>query len=355
MKENKSIIEFYGEDFFGALTPYIEDIDVTDILCNARHVWINHVENGISRLDIDFSEKDIESLAYKISNIENVQFNNIYPVLQADLDFLRFEFTHKSITPSGTTCSIRKTPVVNRITPEGFKKNEVEYLTEKTNNFLKRAIESRLNSFICGLTGCGKTELAKYLMGFTKYGERIITIEDTCELHLAEIYEDKDIVEFKVNEILDFDEGIKTSMRMFPVWVLLSEARSKEVKELLKSISTGARIVSTIHCDDARQLPRRILNMFEDNELSNEKIESMIYDYLDLGIHVKATFNEKTVRYIDQIVYFEVDENGNNVAHEIYKVNKHLNGTYEYIYRPLPESLLNKLEWSEELAKKEWC
>ena len=31
---------------FGALQPYIEDIDVTDINCNGKDVWINHVSKG---------------------------------------------------------------------------------------------------------------------------------------------------------------------------------------------------------------------------------------------------------------------------------------------------------------------
>lgn len=349
-----SIIETYGADFFGALTPYIEDLNITDINCNGRHVWINHVTDGMSRLDINFSEEDICKLAYKIANVENAQFNATYQILQADLMFLRFNFTHKVLSVSGTTCSIRKTPTISRIKQDNFKHGEVEYLTEKANALIKRAIESRLNSFVCGLTGAGKTELAKYFMGFTKPYERIITIEDTCELHLSDIYPEKDIVELKINDFTDWDGAIKTTMRMFPVWVLLSEARGKEVKELIKSISTGAKIVSTLHCDDARHIPQRILNMFEDNELSNEKVENMVYDYLDLGIHVKATFEGKTVRYVDQIVYFEMLD-GKRVATEIYKVKKLPEEGYEYLHNPLPESLLYKLDITPERAKEVWC
>lgn len=351
----QKVLEQYGEEFFGALTPFIADINVTDINCNGRDVWINDVNKGRYKADVDFKEEDVKRLAYRVSNTENVQFNTNYPILQADLVDLRFHFTHESLSVSGTTCSIRKTPVVSRINENTMKKNEVEYLSDKANFLLKNAIINRNNTMVCGLTGSGKTELIKYLMGFTKPSERIITIEDTSELHLPEIYQDKDIVELKINAFVDYDDAIKSCMRMLPVWVLLSEARSKEVKELLKCISTGAKIISSIHTDNAKQIPKRILNMFEDNELSNDKIENMIYDYLDIGIHIRAEFGEKTVRYVDQIVYYELDSKGNRRVTEIYKVKQNIDDSYSYTYNPLPETLVEKLGKFGPEIEKGWC
>lgn len=94
-------------------------------------------------------------------------------------------------------------------------------------------------------------------------------------------------------------------MRMKPTWILLSEARGYEIKELIKSISTGAKIITTLHTDDAREIPKRILNMFEDNELSNDKIENMIYDYIDVGVHIQNQLTEAGAhRYIEPISCF---------------------------------------------------
>ncbi len=345
----------YGENFFEGLTEYIKDTDVTDINCNGRDVWINHIHKGRYKADINYTEEDICKLAYKISNTENVQFNVNYPILEADLFDLRFHFTHKSFSVSGTTCSIRKTPTIARIKEETIDQGDrIKYLHTVANNLLKLCVKCRLNFVICGLTGSGKTELVKYLMKFTKDYERIITIEDTSELHLREIYPDKDVVELKVNDFVDYDGAIKSCMRMLPVWINLSEARGKEVKELIKCISTGAKIITTIHCDNAKQIPSRLLNMFEDNELSNEKVKTMIYDYINIGIHIKAEFEGTTIRYVDQIVYFENDEDGNNKSYEIYKVTKDLNNIYHYSFKPFPDSLLDKLGISREDSEKFW-
>lgn len=341
--------ERYSAEFFGKLAPYIADIDITDINCNGKDVWINHIHKGRYMLDkeeLDFTERDIQELAYKISNTENVQFNVNYPILQADLVDLRFHFTHASFSVSGTTCSIRKTPVVSRISAKTMHTGKVEYLTREACAFLKLAVRARSNIAVCGLTGSGKTELVKYLMRFTKPSERIITIEDTSELHLAEIYKEKDVVELKVNDFVDYDGAIKSCMRMLPVWVLLSEARGKEVQELLKCISTGAKIITTLHCENANAIPGRIMNMMPgEGQITNVKVENMIYDYLDFGIHIRADFEETTIRYVDQIVYYVIDEEGNRKAIELYKVTRNMDHTFNYTFHKerIPKDLAEKL------------
>ena len=43
--------ERYSAEFFGKLAPYIADIDITDINCNGKDVWINHIHKGRYMLD----------------------------------------------------------------------------------------------------------------------------------------------------------------------------------------------------------------------------------------------------------------------------------------------------------------
>lgn len=351
----QEVIKHFGEEFFGKLTPYIADIDVTDINYSNNQVWINHVTDGRYMVEgLDYTEEDATALAYRVCNTENVQFNQSHPVLSADLHDLRFHFTHSSFSVSGTAVSIRKTPIVMRITSETMRKGKVQQLTEKAEAFLKAAVESRFNTVLCGLTGTGKTEWCKTLIKNTRPNERIITIEDTSELHLSTLFPEKDIVELKVNQFIDYEGAIKTCMRMLPTWLLLSEARGKEIKDLIKSISTGAKIITTLHADDARQIPSRMLNMFEDNELSNDKIENMIYDYIDLGIHVRADFKNGTTRYIDKIVYFELDTDGNKKCHDLYSVKHNADGTYSYYYHEMPKSLVERLENNDCYLAEQW-
>ena len=93
--------------------------------------------------------------------------------------------------------------------------------------------------------------------------------------------------------------------RMNPKWIMLSEARSKEVKYLLQSWSTGVRGMTTLHTDDVRNIPDRILNMLE-SRVDAERMENDIYQALDVGILIRKRRNEDGVvyRYIDQVCFF---------------------------------------------------
>lgn len=333
--QDEAINNIQDPRFFGKLQHLIDDIDITDINCNSHSIWVNHTSRGRFECDdINITSDELEKIAYKISNIENKQFNVVSPILEADFNDLRLQFTHASFSTSGTSMSIRKTPCIARMTE--LKMVKQEYCPDNVIEFFKNSIRSHLNFFIIGMTGDGKTELAKFLTSYIIDYERIITIEDTIELHLNQLYPMKDVVELKVSDRVSYDDAIKSCMRMLPKWILLSESRGYEVKELLKSVSTGAKIITTLHTDHVLNIPKRILNMLEGNELANDKIENIIYQSVDIGVRVKADVtNQSTYRYISQIAVFWLEIDNSKHHQIIYEVTKEYD-KYFVNYYPLP-------------------
>ena len=123
----------------------------------------------------------------------------------------------------------------------------------------------------------------------------------------------KDCIELKVSEdTFGYADAIKSCLRLNPKWIMLSEARSKEVKYLLESWSTGVRGMTTLHTDDVRNVPDRILNMLE-NRTDADRMENDIYQALDVGILVRKKAGEDHVvrRYIDQVCFY-IREKGEN-------------------------------------------
>lgn len=176
--------------------------------------------------------------------------------------------------------------------------------------FLENAVHAHLNIIMCGLPGSGKTELLKYLTKFIADNERVITIEDNLEIHYSEINSQKDCVEMKVNEkFFDYTKAIKACLRQNPRWIMLSEARSVEVKYLLEALSTGTHCLTTLHTDDVRKVPDRIQNMMKDS-FSADRMENDIYSFVDLGILLNKKTDQMGAirRYIDQICIFDRDE-----------------------------------------------
>lgn len=175
-------------------------------------------------------------------------------------------------------------------------------------------VSGHCNILVSGETGSGKTELVKYLASHIKEDEKIITIEDTLELHLDKIYPTRDIVAMKTNNIASYSDVLVACMRQNPRWILLSEVRSAEaVLAVRNSISSGHNILSTIHSDKASSIPMRLYSLLESSQDIDQFVKGM-HRYIQLGIHVKGFFSKKYNRFqreITQVVEFYVDDDTN--------------------------------------------
>ncbi len=289
---------------YGILYPYIVSDSVTDINWNGKQLWIDDLERGRYMAAEVLSDLFIDRFILLLSNLTNVPFNRMSPVLEAETEELRISIVHPHIAHTGATISIRKTPAVRRL-----EKNEMirsGYCSEDIFHFLVRCIQAHCTVAICGLPGAGKTELLKFLTKYIPATERVITIEDVLEIHYQKINPDKDCVEMRVAENFTYSEAIKACLRQFPKWIILSETRSVEVRYLLESLSTGATGLTTIHTDDVRNIPDRMKNMAGGRE-DLSRIENDTYRFIDVGILVKSSVEPegRITRRIEQIGVFD--------------------------------------------------
>lgn len=329
---------------YGPLTPFIEDPLVTDINYNGTTLWIDHLEKG--RYAPDFDEHMfMQQFCFKIANEVNLPFNVTSPLVEAETKELRISLIHESIAKSGNSVSIRKTPATLRMNRRSMITSK--YTTAAVLDFLTSVVESRCNVLICGLPGVGKTELIKYLTNFIESNERVITIEDTLELRYHDIYDFKDCVALKVNNRFTYSDAIKASLRQKPNWLLVSEVRGNEVVHLLEAISTGASVLSTIHTNDAKKIPKRILYMMPNADLSDEVLLQNIHDAIDIGIAIHSDIQKNGVkRYIQEIVAFDTEGDKAN-TYVLYERGKPCN-PFDY----LPESLKPKFALSDQKKKR---
>ena len=303
---------------FGAFKVYIEDDDITDIsYTNNGQIWLRSLQKGSYRVDnTEINNSAVEKLAFQCSNVMGTSFNNANPFLDAESPELRMNFVHESIATNGIALVIRKTPAKIRLKETNLL-NE-DYITKDIHDFLINCVIGHCNIIVCGETGSGKTEFVKYLASHTRDNEKIITIEDTLELHLDKIYPNRDIVAMKTNNIASYSEVLVTCMRQNPRWILLSEVRSAEaVSAVRNSISSGHNILSTIHSDKASAIPHRMYSLME-TDLEPEQFINTIYRYVQLGVHIKAYYSQKYERFhreIDEITEFYIDDETNKPIH----------------------------------------
>ena len=307
---------------FGPFRSLLDNDDITDISYdNGGQIWIRSLTQGSLRVEVEGATPEfVEKLAFQCSNVMGTTFNNAKPFLDAESSELRMNFVHQSIATNGIALVIRKTPAKIRLNKEKLIKED--YFTPAIHDFLIKCVEGHCNIMVAGETGSGKTEFVKYLASHTKTNEKIITIEDTLELHLDKIFPQRDIVAMKTNNVASYSDVLVTCMRQNPKWILLSEVRSAEaVSAVRNSISSGHNILSTIHADKASAIPYRLYSLME-TDLDVGQFLTTIYRYIQIGVHIKAFYSKEYGsfhREMDEVTEFYVDDNNVPKSRIIYQ------------------------------------
>ena len=313
--------EFTQVDF-GPIQEYLDNDDITDIsYSNGGQVWLKTLSKGVYRIENPaVNNAFMEKMAFQCANSMGKSFNMANPFLDAESAELRMNFVHESIARNGIAVLIRKTPAKIRLEKEKIIKED--YIRLDIHDFILKCVEGHCNILVSGETGSGKTEFVKYMAAHTKYDEKIITIEDTLELHLDKIFPERDIVAMKTNNIASYADVLVTCMRQNPRWILLSEVRSAEaVMAVRDSISSGHNILSTIHADKAESIPSRLYSLLE-SSIDMDQFLRSIHRYVQLGVHIKGYYSKELQRFkreVAEVVEFYVDKENNPGYRIIYK------------------------------------
>lgn len=330
-----------GKEYFGPLWKFIANEEITDVDYNGREIWLTNIYNeryrvSKSYVDEHITEVFVEQFTQRIANVVSRQFNKRNPELEAETSELRVTILHESVARSGRSISIRKTPPIIRLTSERALKER--YCSGEILALLINCVAANMNFVFCGMPGIGKTECVKFFSKYIPGNERVITIEDTMELRYAVTNPQKDCIELRVNaDSFGYADAIKASLRLNPRWLMLSEARSKEVRYLLEGWSTGVCGMTTLHTDDVRNIPDRILNMIE-SRVDADRLENDIYQAVDVGVLIRKKSDENNVIYrcIDQVCFFLREQGMNRTVMAVQDGS--------LVLREFPRALLGKFE-----------
>ena len=313
--------EFAQVDF-GPIQEYLDNDDITDIsYSNGGQVWLKTLSKGVFRVENPaVNNAFMEKMAFQCANSMGKSFNMANPFLDAESAELRMNFVHDSIARNGIAVLIRKTPAKIRLEKDKIIKED--YIRLDIHDFLLKCVEGHCNILVSGETGSGKTEFIKYLAAHTKVDEKLITIEDTLELHLDRIFPQRDIVAMKTNNIASYADVLVTCMRQNPRWILLSEVRSAEaVMAVRDSISSGHNILSTIHADKAESIPSILYSLLE-SSIDMDQFLRSIHRYVQLGVHIKGYYSPELQRFkreVAEVVEFYVDDKNQPGYRILYK------------------------------------
>jgi pilus assembly protein CpaF len=138
-------------------------------------------------------------------------------------------------------------------------------ITREMSQFLDACVKAKLNIFISGGTGSGKTTTLNVLSSFIPGDERIITIEDSAELQLSQEH----VVSLEARPANMEGKGsitirnlLKNSLRMRPDRIVIGEVRGEEALDMLQAMNTGHDgSLATGHANSPRDMIARLETM----------------------------------------------------------------------------------------------
>jgi pilus assembly protein CpaF len=202
---------------------------------------------------------------------------------------------------SGVTLTIRKFDTRHLAMADLI---ETGALDDSLANRLKEYVIDRKNILITGGSGAGKTALLRILGRLIPEDHRILVIEDTAEIHLAQ----PNVVRFEARQArnglpaVEIRHLLKAALRHRPDRILLGEIRGGEAFDLLQLLNTGhSGTLSTIHANSAKQGLARLTSCVLQSgvELPYLSIKTNIADSLDVVVHVERRPGR---RYISEVL-----------------------------------------------------
>jgi pilus assembly protein CpaF len=299
---------------FGPLEPFLLDESVTEVMVNGPdHIYIER-DGKIERVDVVFqNDEHVRRIIDRIITPMGRRIDESSPRVDARLpDGSRVNAVIAPLSLVGPVITVRKfaaTPYTvedlihfGTATPDMF-------------DFLKACVEARLNVFVSGGTGSGKTTTLNVLSSFIPEEERIITIEDAAELQLRQTH----VVTLESRPPNLESEGeitirdlLRNALHMRPDRIIVGECRAGEALDMLQAMTTGQDgSLSTGHANSPRDMLRRIETMvlMAGYELPLRAIREQIASAVDLIVHTaRLKDGSRKIVNITEVYGIEDDE-----------------------------------------------
>ena len=285
---------------YGPINPLLLDSDVTEVMVNGPDMVYIEKKGRIQLTDIKFRDDDqVMQVIDKIVAPLGRRIDESSPMVDARLpDGSRVNAIIPPLSLIGPVLTIRKFARVPYTIEDLI---SMKTLNREMAVFLNACVKARLNIFISGGTGSGKTTTLNVLSSFIPNDERIVTIEDAAELQLGQ--EHVVSLESRPPNIegtgeIPIRELVRNSLRMRPDRIIVGECRGGEALDMLQAMNTGHDgSLATGHANTPRDMLARLETMvlMAGVELPVKAIRQQIVGALDLIVQ-QARFKDGTRR-----------------------------------------------------------
>lgn len=320
---------------FGLLDTIIYDDTVTEVMINGPEEIFIEKSGRLMKMEEQFeSEEKLQDIIQRIVAQAGREVNQANPIVDTRLpDGSRVNVVLPPISLKGPIVTIRKFSkepmTVEKLIRYGS-------ITPQIAEVLKLLVKAKYNIFICGGTGSGKTTFLNAISNFIPSDERVITIEDSAELQIANV---DNLVSLETRNANTAGVGavtirdlIKSALRMRPDRIVVGEVRGAEALDMLQAMNTGHDgSLSTGHANSTRDMLSRLETMVLTGAegLPLDAVRQQIASAVDIIIHLSRLRDRtrKTMEITEVVTY----ENGAIQLNPLYVFQEDENSTLERV------------------------
>ncbi len=274
----------------GPLEPLLRDETITEVMVNGpQQVYIER-EGRLELTNVTFqNDEHVMKIIQRIIAPIGRRIDESSPMVDARLaDGSRVNAVIPPLSLVGPVITIRKF-AATPYTVEDL----IRFGTATTEmfEFLEACVKARLNIFVSGGTGSGKTTELNILSSFIPDDERIVTIEDAAELQLRQehvITLESRPANIEGKGAIPIRELVRNALRMRPDRIIVGECRGAEALDMLQAMNTGHDgSMSTGHANSPRDMLSRLETMvlMAGMDLPLRAIREQIASAVDLIVH----------------------------------------------------------------------
>jgi pilus assembly protein CpaF len=296
---------------YGPIEPLLEDPSITEVMVNGACKVFFEQKGQLHLSDRVFRDDDhIMRIVEKIVVPINRRIDESSPMVDARLpDGSRVNVIIPPLAIDGPTVTIRK------FSRDPFTVDDLVSfgtLIPEMVDFLQACIKTRLNTIVSGGTGSGKTTLLNVLSSFIPSNERVVTIEDPCELQMRQ----RHVIRLETRPANVEGKGlvvqrdlVRNALRMRPDRIIVGEVRAGEAFDMLQAMNTGHDgSLTTAHANSPRDAIARVENMvlMAGLDLPVRAIREQVASALDLVVHVsRLSDGSRRVTHVTEVVGME--------------------------------------------------
>ncbi len=274
----------------GPLGPLLRDDTITEIMVNGPNQIYIERAGKLQRLDRAFlNDEHVLRIIDRIVTPLGRRIDQSSPRVDARLpDGSRVNAIIPPLSLVGPVITIRK------FAARPFSVDDLVRFgtaTAEMFDFLRACVEARLNVFVSGGTGSGKTTTLNVISSFIPEEERIVTIEDAAELQLRQQH----VVTLEARPPNLEGEGeitirdlLRNALHMRPDRIIVGECRSGEALDMIQAMTVGQEgSLSTGHANSPPDMLRRLETMvlMSGVDLPLRSIREQIASAVDLIVH----------------------------------------------------------------------